>query len=97
MIVTISFLIRRKTNLELEQLSEVMHWCDDRLGRADVYNTWDVRFYDGKEPGIDADDEFALIKFYDERIAAWFTLRFPDIITLTDYEDRMRRANQAMW
>ena len=74
----ISFIVRRQSNEEYEQLLKIHSWCEKQFGKSDYYNNWSVSY------AYSNTDDYVRFKFYNEVMATWFLLKFNDYI----FEDK---------
>lgn len=77
--MTIAYITKRTGKDNFDRMMVMWKWCERNFGKPDYLTTWDGNFADDTE-------DWVKFTFYDEAIATWFILMFPEVMA----EDQFR-------
>jgi hypothetical protein len=76
----ITFVISRIGNKAFDDMMTKWNWLEKNFGKCSYDNsTWTWYWHDNTEDYVD-------FVMYDEAIATWFKLQFPDVQTVSEFE-----------
>jgi hypothetical protein len=77
----ISFVISRSGIKDYEQMLKMWKHLEELYGKCcNDCTTWDWGYYDS------GDDDLIKFVFYDEAIATWFRMQYPEQLTVDEFE-----------
>jgi hypothetical protein len=78
----IKFVIKRVGQKDFDDMITKWHWLDEKFGQC-CYDqtTWSWEWYD-----CSGSEDYVNFVFYDEAMATWFKLQFPDVQTVKEFE-----------
>lgn len=82
----IELIIPRKTNSEFLRMNEINDYCTSMFGKADYGTTWALGFTDHTS------DNWVSFKFYDNSLATFVKLMYPDMLSREEFEDQQWRV-----
>ncbi len=77
----ITFVISRIGNKAFDDMMTKWNWLEKNFGKCSYdQSTWTWYWHDNTE-------DYVQFVMYDEAIATWFKLQFPDVQTVNEFED----------
>ncbi len=77
----ITFVISRIGNKAFDDMMTKWNWLEKNFGKCSYdQTTWTWYWHDNTE-------DYVQFVMYDEAIATWFKLQFPDVQTVNEFED----------
>lgn len=77
----ITFVIKRLGHKSFDDMMTKWNWLEKNFGKCSYDNTtWTWYWHDSTE-------DYVQFVMYDEAIATWFKLQFPDVQTVNEFED----------
>ena len=77
----------QNANKGFEYFMEMWKWLEENYGKCSYdQSTWGHEWHNNEE-------ELVRFKFYDESIATWFKLKYPEQMTLEEYERYEHQIN----
>jgi hypothetical protein len=79
----ITFVIKRLGHKAFDDMIEKWNWLEKNFGKCSYdQTTWTWYFHCGTEDYVD-------FVMYDEAIATWFKLQFPEVQTLNEFDEKV--------